>query len=42
MPAPATGRGGKGVRYGVGSEGSKRGSAGGLGISVGVTVDIWE
>ena len=40
MPAPATGRGGKGVGYGVGSEGSKRGSAGGLGIIVSIIVDI--
>ena len=39
-PAPAIGRGGKGVGYGVGKDGSKRGSAGGLGIKVGVTVDI--
>ena len=42
IPAPARGRKGKSVRYGVGSKGSKRGSAGGLDIIVSIIVEIWK
>ena len=40
IPAPARGRKGKSVRYGVGSKCSKRGIAGGLGIIVSIIGDI--
>ena len=42
IPAPARGRKGKSVRYGVGSKGSKRGSAGYLDIIVSIIVEIWK